>query len=171
MSISHNAIRTAQAKDAAAACAVLRRSIVECCAGDHQQDQGLLDAWLGNKTPANVASWFATPSNYCLVAESEGEVVGVALLTQAGKLSLCYVLPEMLHKGIGKALLLGVEAQARDWGISMLKLHSTGTAREFYARNGYVHAGKEKSCYGLECDFFWKKLNGEAKRYCTCSSE
>lgn len=169
-------IRPAVVSDAAAACGVLRRSITECCVRDHRNDPVILDAWLGNKTPQNVASWLVSPSNYTLVAERDGEVVGVALLTQAGKLSLCYVLPEALHTGAGKALLAGVEAQARVWGISVLRVHGTGSAHDFFARHGYCNAGKEKSCYGVECDFFWKKLDAEPaqagaprKRFCNCS--
>jgi GNAT superfamily N-acetyltransferase len=171
-------IRVAAPEDAHAACGVLRRSIQECCAEDHRNDSAILDTWLGNKTPQTVAGWLASPSNYTLVAERDGEVVGVALLTQAGKLSLCYVVPEAQGHGVGKALLDGVEAKARDWGIGMLKLHSTAAARDFYARNGYINAGREKSCYGLECDFFWKQLNaapdaggGAAKRFCNCGPQ
>jgi GNAT superfamily N-acetyltransferase len=171
-------IRTATPDDASDACRVLRRSITECCLADHGGQPEVLNGWLGNKTPDNVASWIASPSNHMLVALRDGELVGVALLTQAGKLSLCYLLPEALHAGIGKALLHSVEAQARGWGISMLRLHSTAAGRDFFARNGYVLAGKEKSCYGVECDFFWKKLNGAAndaasqsKRYCNCSAQ
>ena len=171
-------IRTATAGDAALACTVLRRSILECCAQDHQNDQAVLTAWLGNKTPHNVCTWLAAPINHMLVAERDGALVGVALLTQAGKLSLCYVLPEAQHCGIGKALLAGLEAKARDWGIGVLRLHSTAAARAFYARNGYTNAGKEKSCYGLECDFFWKNLDlahdpdsVASKRYCACGAQ
>jgi len=171
-------IRTAVPGDAAAACAVLRRSITECCVQDHRHDPAILDAWLGNKTPQNVASWLVSPSNHTLVAECTGDIVGVALLTQAGKLALCYVLPEALHSGVGKALLAGVEAQARHWGVSVLRLHGTASARAFFARHGYSNAGKEKSCYGVECDFFWKKLDAEQvpeagaarKRFCNCSA-
>lgn len=171
-------IRTATSHDAAAACHVLRRSITECCVQDHREQAAVLDGWLGNKTPDNVASWIASPSNHTLVAVRDGEVVGVALVTQAGKLSLCYLLPEAQHAGIGKALLHAVEAQARAWGVSVLRLHSTASAHDFYARNGYILAGKEKSCYGVECDFFWKKLNADAsndtsqrKRFCNCSAQ
>ena len=178
MSEPHMGIEIRQAKqdDAAAACRVLRRSITECCGADHRDQPEVLQNWLGNKTADNVASWIASPSNHTLVALRDGELVGVALLTQAGKLSLCYVLPESLHMGIGKALLHAVESQARSWGISVLRLNSTATARDFYARNGYILAGKEKSCYGIECDFFWKKLNAptgddatQSKRFCNCS--
>lgn len=171
-------IRPAVVADASQACAVLRRSITECCVADHHDDPAILQSWLGNKTSDNVASWIDSPSNHTLVALADGALVGVALLTQAGKLSLCYLLPEARHAGIGKALLQGMETQARAWDISVLRLHSTASARDFYARNGYIHAGKEKSCYGVECDFFWKKLNVEAgaasdgrTRFCSCNTQ
>jgi GNAT superfamily N-acetyltransferase len=171
-------IRTAEPDDARDACLVLRRSITECCTADHHDQSDILDGWLGNKTPDNVASWIASPSNYMLVALRDGELVGVALLTQAGKLSLCYLLPEVQHAGIGKAMLHAIETQARHWGISVLRLHGTASGRAFFARNGYVLAGKEKSCYGVECDFFWKKLNAAANeaesrstRFCSCSAQ
>lgn len=171
-------IRMGGLDDASDICRVLRRSITECCVQDHRAQPEILDSWLGNKSPENVASWIASPSNYTLVALRDGELVGIALVTQAGKLSLCYLVPEALHAGIGKAMLAGVEARAREWGISVLRLHSTSTARDFYSRNGYILAGKEKSCYGVECDFFWKKLNVDAsndnsqgKRFCNCSAQ
>ena len=171
-------IRTARTEDAARVCSVLRRSITECCVQDHRDDAAILAGWLGNKTPDNVTGWISSPSNHMLVALRGDELVGVALVTQAGKLSLCYLVPEAQHAGIGKALLAGVESQARAWGISVLRLHSTGTAHDFFARHGYVLAGKEKSCYGVECDFFWKKLGAEqaadaaqATRFCACSAQ
>lgn len=170
-------IRTAGPEDAGLACGVLRRSITECCVQDHGAQPAILQSWLGNKTPDNVASWIASPSNHTLVALKDGELVGIALLTQAGKVSLCHLVPEALHLGIGKAMLQAIEQQARVWGISVLRLHSTATARDFYARNGYILAGKEKSCYGVECDFFWKKLNAEpgenvsARKFCNCSAQ
>ncbi|WP_229459121.1 GNAT family N-acetyltransferase [Massilia cavernae] len=172
-------IRPAVPADAVAVCTVLRRSITESCVEDHQNCPERLASWLGNKTPQTVAAWFTTPSNFTIVAVREGQVVGVALLTQAGKLSLCYVLPEAMRTGVGKALLDAVETQARAWDIGKLQLKSTITARDFYARNGYTFAGKEKACYGLECDFFWKDLSqagadaggGSRKRFCNCSGQ
>ena len=171
-------IRLAGPDDAEAACRVLRRSITECCALDHHDDPQVLQSWLGNKTPENVASWTASPSNCMLVALRDGELVGVSLLTQAGKLSLCYLVPEAQHSGLGKAMLDGIEAQARSWGIGVLRMHSTATARDFFSRHGYILAGKEKSCYGVECDFLWKKLNApetepdtQTARFCNCSAQ
>ncbi|WLI91556.1 GNAT family N-acetyltransferase [Massilia sp. R2A-15] len=169
-------IRPAAPDDAPAACTVLRRSILESCAADHRHDQARLDAWLGNKTPAQVVAWMSAPANHMLVAERDGALVGVALITQGGKLSLCYVLPEAQHCGVGKALLGAAEAKAREWGVGVLRLHSTTAGSGFYARHGYVNAGKDKTCYGLECEVFWKKLDAEpgaagtpGKRFCNCT--
>jgi GNAT superfamily N-acetyltransferase len=171
-------IRQAVPSDAPAACELLRRSIAEGCAPDHLGKPDVLDAWLGNKTPQNVAIWFSTPSNYSLVAERDGELLGLALLTQAGKLALCYVLPEALRVGVGRALLDAVEQQARAWNISKLHLHSPASSSAFFERHGYANAGKEKVCFGLECDLMWKSLKLDAacdgtqrKRFCQCSSE
>lgn len=167
-------IRRAVPADALPACTLLRRSIEEGCRAEHQDQPGLLDAWLGNKTPATVGAWFASPTNCVLVAERDGELVGLTLLTQAGKLALCYVLPDALRCGVGRQLLAAVEAQARLWNISKLFLHSPAGASVFFERHGFLNAGKEKSCYGLECDLLWKRLDGVCDpaaraRFCQCS--
>lgn len=168
-------IRRATTDDASAACHVLCRSITECCELDHRNDRTLLDAWLGNKNPETVAGWFSAPSNCGMVAECDGKLVGVGLVTQAGKICLCYVLPEVLGTGVGSALLLALEQQAREWGVSVLKLNSTRTASAFYQRHGYIHEGQEKVCFGLDCEFFWKKLDdapgASRKRYCSCNAD
>lgn len=168
-------IRQAVPSDAAAACELLRRSIAEGCAQDHLGKPDVLEAWLGNKTPANVATWFSTPSNYALVAERDGELLGLALLTQAGKLALCYVMPGLLHSGIGSAMVRAVEAQARCWNIGKLHMHSPASSSGFFERLGYVNAGKDKACFGMECDFLWKKLDAAeppaSKRFCSCTGK
>ena len=170
-------IRKAEPRDADAACQLLRRSIEEGCRADHQDHPELLGAWLGNKTPANVVTWFSSPTNHALVAESEGQLVGLSLLTQGGKVALCYVRPDALRCGVGRALLSAVEAQARAWNISKLHLQSPAGASLFFERHGYLNAGKETACFGLECDLMWKRLDGAGettgagarKRFCNCS--
>src|SRR5450830_1808320 len=127
-------IRVAASTDAFAACNVLRRSITECCVLDHRDDPAILGAWLGNKTPQMVANWFGSPTNYCLVAVLDGDVVGVALLTGAGKLALCYLLPEARGHGAGRALLAKMEEQACSWGVKALQLDSTASGASFFRR-------------------------------------
>ena len=167
-------IRRALPDDAPAACNLLRRSIEEGCRDEHRDQPAVLDAWLANKTPATVLGWFSSPTNCALIAESEGQLVGLALLTQAGKVALCYVLPDALRCGVGRALLTELETQARAWNIAKLFLHSPSGASTFFERHGYMNAGKERACFGLDCDLLWKRLDGacdanSSKRFCHCS--
>ncbi len=170
--------RAAVAADAEAVCTVLRQAILETCADDHRHEQAILDAWLGNKTPTQVAAWMAAPANHMVVAEDAGRhIVGVALINQAGKLALCHVLPQSQRQGVGLALLEAAEAQARSWGVGTVRIHGTSNSAGFYARYGYINAGKDKTCYGVECDLLWKKLDAApgasaaGKRFCSCNPE
>jgi L-amino acid N-acyltransferase YncA len=166
-------IRQALASDALAACALLRRAIEQGCAADHGGDPVVLSAWLGNKTPQNVEAWFGSPTNYAVVAEHEGELAGLALLNQAGKLALCYVQPALARQGIGRALLAAVVERARCWSIGKIHMHSPASASGFFERLGYVNAGKDRACFGLEVDLLWKQLDATGaparKRFCNCS--
>jgi GNAT superfamily N-acetyltransferase len=168
-------IRPAALPDASAVCEVLRRSIAECCVLDHHNDPGILAAWLGNKHPAMVASWFESPTNYTLVVVREGAVVGVSLLTGAGKLALCYLLPEAQRQGAGTALLRRMEERAEAAGMKALYLHSTATAEGFFATRGYRRDGNVRSPYGVETIQVWKPLvqgvqPDARKRFCNCNS-
>ncbi|MDB5959081.1 MAG: family N-acetyltransferase [Massilia sp.] len=174
--------RAAVAADAEAVCTVLRQAILETCVEDHRHDQGILDAWLGNKHPAQVAAWVAAPANHMVVAETpaadgdQPRIVGVALITQAGKLALCHVLPQAQRQGVGKALLDAAEAKARGWGVAKVRIHGTVNSSGFYARFGYINAGKEKTCYGVDSDLLWKPLDAvpgavASKRFCNCNPD
>jgi putative acetyltransferase len=105
----------------------------------------------------------------------EQQLAGMALLTQAGKLALCYVMPGQLRSGIGSAMMRAVEAQARCWDIGKLHMHCPASSSAFFERLGYVNAGRDKACFGLECDFLWKKLNAAeapaSKRFCSCTGK
>jgi GNAT superfamily N-acetyltransferase len=151
-------IRAATAGDAAAACLLLRRSIIECCVEDHRNEPALLASWLGNKTPENVAAWFASPQNHAIVAVLGEALAGVALLTRKGKICLCHLAPEMRGTGTGSLLLQALERQAADWGISTLQVDSTQVAQSFYRRHGYVAGRDTESSYGIETTLFTRKL-------------
>ena len=141
-------VRAANAGDAEAACQVLRRSIAECCVEDHRNDSSVLDPWLRNKTPQNVRAWFCTAGNFPVVAEIDGSIGGVALMSPEGEIGLCYLLPEARFRGAGKALLSALEAEAVRRGLRSLHLESTVTAKPFYLRNGFESAGEPKAASG-----------------------
>ena len=134
-------VRAATDNDAEAACQVLRRSITELCATDHQDDEEVLAAWLRNKTPEHVRSWLRS-SNLCMiVAVREGSVCGVSMISRQGEIQLCYASPDVRFLGVGKLMLHTLQAQALEWGLSEVFLTSTVTGKSFYERNGFASDG------------------------------
>jgi GNAT superfamily N-acetyltransferase len=116
---------------------VLRLSIRDLCHTDHQGDAARLTGWLANKTPENVAAWIGDPQNVVLVATEGATILGVAAMTKAGEITLNYVSPDARFRGVSKALVDRLEAQARALGLDRCILKSTETAREFYLSRGY----------------------------------
>lgn len=153
-------VRKATTSDAAAACIVLRRSITECCAEDHRNEPEILSVWLRNKTTENIAGWFAAPENFSVVATAGGQVFGVGLLTAKGELALCYVLPEVRFKGVGKSLLNAMESHAIQSGCTEIFLSSTVTAKTFYLRNGFTSSGAPEIEFGIQAFPLTKRLGG-----------
>ena len=141
--------RFATPADAAGAVAVLRASITQLCELDHQSDALTLDRWLSNKTVENFLTWLADPDSRIVVAELEPAIAGVAAIHRSGEVRLCYVRPDATRLGVGRGMLMAIEAQARQWGINRLDLRSSLTARSFYERCGYVSAGPSVASYGV----------------------
>ena len=130
-------IRVARTEDAEQACMVLRRSIQELCHADHNGDAARLADWLFNKTRENMAAWISDPQSFVFVATEGGTILGVAAMTRTGKITLNYVSPDARFRGISKALIDRLEAQARELGLDCCTLNSTETARRFYLSLGY----------------------------------
>jgi GNAT superfamily N-acetyltransferase len=135
-------IRRAEAEDAEAVAALLIRSIREVCGPDYGNDEAILSAWCANKTPENIRYWIQNSNNYFIVALDGDSVAGAALMDLSGEIHLCYLLPEYLGRGIGKAMLNDILAFARTSGLQRVTLGSTRTAREFYKRNGFIERGE-----------------------------
>jgi len=63
-----------------------------------------------------------------------------------------------LHKGVGRPLRHGIEAEAREMGFAALDLDSTRTAEPFYRRHGYVPHGGVQTWAGLQAQPMRKEL-------------
>jgi GNAT superfamily N-acetyltransferase len=150
-------VRRATPDDAAAACAVLRRSIAECCLEDHRNDQQILSAWLANKTPENLRAWFSS-AGYAVVSVRDGGIVGVAMLSPAGMVTLNYLVPEARFQGLGGAMLRALEEEAARRGHGEITLCSTVTAHRFYLGKGYADTGRVSSMFGLTSPVMAKML-------------
>ena len=153
-------VRTATSADAEAACAVIRRSIAESCIEDHHRDPTVLATWLANKTPESVRSWIASPDAFGVVAESDGAIVGFAMLTMPGEIILCYLVPEAQGLGIGRAMLTALENEAARRNLAELTLRSTESAHRFYLRLGFVDSGPARRGRFITAQPMRKALRG-----------
>ena len=94
---------------------------------------------------------------YALVAELDGERAGVALgqllldgVENACELEWIAVEPGMRRRGVGRALLEGVEAWRRENGGLRLLLEVRAgniTAQRLYGRSGWVETGRRREYY------------------------
>ena len=148
-------IRVAVASDCAAFCAVRHRSWQRAYTG--LLPQAVLDAMdLG----ATYSSWWPflllppTRQRGALVAGKPGTVVGLAVMGPsrdadldgkvAGEITLLYVDPLAMGRGIGHRLLEAATAWLRDHGFEDLRLwtlQGNSSARSFYERHGWWHDG------------------------------
>jgi GNAT superfamily N-acetyltransferase len=145
-------IRKATSRDAEAACHVLVRSIKEICAPYYENEERIMAEWLANKTVANVRQWIEADRSYSVVAVKGGVVVGFSLISGA-EILLNYVVPEALHKGIGKRMLQALENHAIASGAKHIEVVSSIPAKAFYERNGYVAKGAPRHVGRIVGDF------------------
>jgi GNAT superfamily N-acetyltransferase len=141
-------IRRARIEDAPCACEVLRRSISELCAADHQNDPAIMQRWLANKTPEIVASWIVKPGNTLLLAVENDTILGVGSVTDGGEITLNYVSPDARFRGVSRALIGALEDRAMQHGNARCHLTSTETARAFYRSAGYIEDGLPAGKFG-----------------------
>ena len=155
-------VRRTKPEDAAAACRVVRDSIKQCCAEDHEGDPMRLDTWLSNKTPDNFLAWIQRDDLCCFVAEDEAGVVGFGMVSAAGELLLCYAASSVRFQGVGKAMLQEMERWAVAVGLTGLRLESTKTALPFYERHGFKASGPATTFAGMGGQPMSKRLSRDA---------
>jgi GNAT superfamily N-acetyltransferase len=141
-------IRAATVADAGPICAIVRRSIVELCRQDHDDDPAILDAWLANKTPEIVAGWIERNPDGYFIALDGPELLGVAAMRAPGEMLLNYVSPDARFARVSTALVGTLESEASKRGWPQLTLTSTATARPFYRRRGYIDSGPPIASFG-----------------------
>jgi len=91
-----------------------------------------------------------------------GKIVGVAALhvqsVEMGRIRWVYVLPGHQRSGVGTALVTFLEGQARQMGLSRLRLLTTAKARwavDFYQKLGFRLTEKVERPWGF--DVFMEK--------------
>jgi GNAT superfamily N-acetyltransferase len=146
-------IRDATPADAPEACDVLRASISELCAADHDNDPEILNRWLANKTPANVAAWANDPSSSLLVAVEGEAILAVGGVRHPGEITLNYVAPRARFRGVSSAILAALEARAAEHGAERVTLQRTENAHRFYQSRGYRDEGPPAGKFGTRASY------------------
>ena len=153
------ALRRATIDDMAALWQLRTRAVEHGCAGHYAPE--VLAAWLA--TPAPVSLGRHIEHGGGLVAVEDDAIVGYAVLDRlSGEVDAVFVAPSVHGRGIGRALLDALEANARMAGLERLFLSASLNAVPFYRASGFVAVREElyahRSGIGIPSVFMEKTL-------------
>ena len=103
---------------------------------------------------ASMRSWLGSGRMYGLIAERDGLPVGCIIYGRGrdeaygdwGEIVSLYLLPEVLHQGIGSALLAAALSGLREDGFSRVYLwaiRGNVRAESFYRHHGFIGTGEQ----------------------------
>jgi len=160
-----NTRRAATENDSKEVCHLIRRSIIEICGPDYDNDKQILDEWLSNKTTINIDTWIRSKSSASLVITNNvNEILGFSLFSESGEILLLYVLPEHQKCGVGSALLEGIEKEANNNKITTITAYSTISAKLFYEKHNFTHFDKPNQVGHIVGEFPMQKSLGNSNR-------
>ena len=139
-------LRAHRPDDAPVLLALFRDTIRRVNARDYNSDQ--IRAWASDDI--DPASWAARfDGRFVAVAEAEGRPVGFAELEPDGHIDRFYVSADHQRRGVGRALLAALVAEARRLGVVRLFTEASITARPFFESQGFaVLAPQVVTCRG-----------------------
>jgi ribosomal protein S18 acetylase RimI-like enzyme len=137
-------IRPARFTEAARIAELWTRSIREVSSHAYEDTPELMDFWTANKTPETIRRLIGGLGTTMVVAELDGQLAGLAIMTNEGEITSCYVAPEAVRHGVGRRLMEHLEAEARDCGHDSVRLNSSLNAIGFYERLGYRPVGGQR---------------------------
>lgn len=82
-------------------------------------------------------------SQYFLVAESEGKILGFGSIEPSGYLDLMYIHKDYQRQGVALVILHELEAESRRNGNFMITTEASITAIPFCIKNGFEHVKKQ----------------------------
>ena len=59
-----------------------------------------------------MRAWITSDSSFAVVAVDGAKVQGFGLIQRDGEIQMCYLVPEVQHRGAGKLMLHALEEQA-----------------------------------------------------------
>ena len=121
--------------------------------GPDAYDDEAVGAWAATDRPP--AERYDLDDGYWVVAERSGELAGFGHLDpDESEVVAVYVHPDHARRGVGSALLAGLEGYARGVGAPELTLTASRNAVAFYERTGYERRGPvaHETSAGVELD-------------------
>ena len=129
-------IREAIAADARQIVRIFHDTIHAVNTRDYSAEQ--VQAW--SPVVPDADAWAARkfPPRSTFVAEDQGTIVGFAELEASGHVDCFYCHHRHQRRGIGTALYLRIEDQARALGLARLFVEASITAKPFFEAQGFV---------------------------------
>jgi len=139
-----------------------RRAAVRHSAARDYYSADILEQWAPPPiTDEAITKFLENPDGEVrFVAELDGKIVGLAAIAPLNcELQACYVAPEAGGKGVGTALLLALETEARKRGLPFLKMDASLNAESFYKARGYevrsrgehlLRSGQRMACVHMQ---------------------
>ena len=114
--------------------ALFRRSVREVASRDYRPAQ--IEAWV--KAPGEIETWTERMrSRVSFVAEETGRLIGFIQYEPPDHIDMTYVHPETQRRGVARALLAAVEAEARTRDVPLLNVEASITSRPFFEAHGF----------------------------------
>ena len=135
-------IRFAQPEDARGVLEAHYSAVHETAAKDYAR--AILCQWSAPVTPDRISGYInhALPSETTLVAEIDGRIAGFGSIVESkNELRAVYVAADFSRRGVGSALLKGLERLAKERGCKELQMVSSLTAVPFYLSHGFEDRG------------------------------
>jgi len=151
-------IRKTKKEDIPALVDITVRSIKEICAKDYPGVD--LSFWLENKTPEAFTGMLSSKEHTMFTGHVNQKIMGIGLVGHDGWIRLCYLVPEALGLGLGRALMMTMLEVLQRLGVIRAQLESTRTALEFYKQLGFKAEKKvicQDTCH-VEAIYMTKEL-------------
>ncbi len=129
------ALRPMLPSDGPELAAIFRAAIADTACEDYSPAQ--CDAWL-SAADDEAAFSKKLQEQLTLLATVNRQTVGFASLRDNAHLDMLYVQPKVGRRGIATALVDALEILAASRGTALITTDASDTARDFFARRGYV---------------------------------
>lgn len=134
-------VRAYAPKDATACCWIINENVAVMSGLNDAARRSIISKNVPDRLNVELASV------YTVVAVDGDDVVGVAAL-DGTELKRFHVAQTHQGRGIGSAMLLALEEEARGRGVPRLELLASPASEAFYASYGYVSRGEDRATSG-----------------------